>query len=92
MKEELGTFDIGFLRHMGMNGWEIVGVIPRTIGVVTENSSFGSTIGTTWGGGSGGNVAGVHILLRKEVKLNQMDDSLDDELGRYLSVYLPEFN
>ena len=62
--EVTGTFDIADLRVLGMSGWEIVAVIPKTIGVGLTNKSYGSTSGETWGAGLGGNVLGAYVLLR----------------------------
>ena len=62
--EVTGIFDMTELRVLGMSGWEIVAVIPKTIGVGLTNKSYGTTAGETWGAGLGGNVLGGYVLLR----------------------------
>jgi hypothetical protein len=61
------SFDIGPLRSLGFEGWRIVGVVPKTLGIGLKNKSIGSEYGTTWGAGLGGNVAGAYVLLELEV-------------------------
>ncbi len=57
------------MEELGADGWQIVGIVPRTIGVGLKNTSYGNTSGTTWGAGMGGNVAGVYVLLQLNVTL-----------------------
>ena len=57
-------FDIDAVKGHGIAGWEVVGVVPRTLGTSLTNRSMGSTMGQTWGGGMGGNVVGVYLLFR----------------------------
>lgn len=66
-EDVVGEFDIAELQLAGLEGWDIVAVIPKTVGVALKNYSTGSTVGSSWGGGMGGNVVGVYLLLRKEV-------------------------
>jgi hypothetical protein len=54
-------FDLLQIQTLGWQGWDVVGVVPRTVGVGLVNVGGGSK---AWGAGMGGNVAGVHILLR----------------------------
>ena len=61
------AFDIDPIRGLGRTGWEVVGVVPRTIGTPLENISIGSMSGKTWGGAISGTVIGVHVLLRYRV-------------------------
>ena len=77
-------FDLSEIRGLGVSGWEVVQAIPKTIGVGLKNTSFGSTMGETWGGGSGGNIAGVHLVLKKPVKLDEITDDMDDEIADYI--------
>lgn len=70
----LGEFNIEGLQMAGLSGWQIVGVVPRTLGVGLKNTSFGSSFGESWGGGMGGNVSGVYVLLQK--KLENLSDPL----------------
>lgn len=60
-------FDIGTLRELGLAGWEVVGVVPRTIGIALKNKTTELVSVSSYGGGVGGNVLGVHLLLRKEM-------------------------
>lgn len=69
----VGQFDITDLQVAGLDGWDIVAVIPKTLGTALTNLS---THGNTWGGGMGGNVLGVYVLLSKEVT------NIDDPLTR----------
>lgn len=75
--EQIGNFDLSALQAAGLAGWKVLSVIPRTIGVALTNVSYGSNSGETWGAGMGGNVAGVHVLLCREVS-NEKDIDLDD--------------
>ena len=63
-EETVGAFDITDLQVAGLDGWDIVAVIPKTLGMALKNFS---THGNSWGGGMGGNVLGVYVLLSKEV-------------------------
>ncbi|MBC8274487.1 MAG: hypothetical protein H8E40_05905 [Chloroflexi bacterium] len=86
-------FSIGSLRQLGLDGWDIVAVIPRTLGVALTNVSLGSSSGQTWGAGVGGNVVGVHIVVRKEVSTQSRDisaDFLKDYIERNLFDFLTE--
>lgn len=74
-EETLGKFEISSLEDLGMAGWEIVTVIPRTVGIGLSNRSVGSTFGKTWGAGIGGNVAGVHVVLRYAVTRDTLESS-----------------
>lgn len=62
--EPVGEWNIDDLISWGLDGWQLVTSIPRTIGVALSNTSLGSTFGSTWGGGMGGNVVGAHLLLQ----------------------------
>lgn len=85
-------FSIGSLRVMGLEGWDVVAIIPRTIGIALTNTSFGSSSGETWGAGVGGNVAGVHVIIKKEVSAqnNVSDEYLKEYVVRNLDDLLPE--
>jgi hypothetical protein len=74
--EVLGTFDIEELQRLGLEGWEIVAVVPRTAGISLENYTGLTT--QAWGGGIGGNVMGVHVLLRYAVTPEGLEASRDD--------------
>lgn len=76
----IGTWDLAGLQAAGLSGWQVLGVVPRTIGIGLQNTSYGASSGTTWGAGVGGNVAGVYVLLGQECT------SLDSELGEEASA------
>jgi hypothetical protein len=57
--------DLLELSELGKDGWEIAAVIPRTMGIGLSNRLAKG--GSTWGGGLGGLVAGVHIVLQLAV-------------------------
>lgn len=84
-------FDIPKLRLMGLLGWEVVQVIPRTVGVGLKNTTIGSTMGTTWGGGSGGNVVGVHVILKRPLQHEEITADPEDEFGTYIRANLGSF-
>lgn len=81
-------FSLSGLFHLGLQGWEAIQIIPRTVGVGLKNTSIGSTMGVTWGGASGGNVAGVHVLLRKTLVPSDVDPDPDDELGKVIRSHI----
>lgn len=81
-------FDIAGLFQLGLRGWEAIQVVPRTVGVGLKNTSIGSTMGVTWGGGSGGNVAGVHVLLQKTLGPSDVEPDPDDELGKVIRSHI----
>jgi hypothetical protein len=58
-------FNIGSIKKFGLNGWDFVSAIPRTVGVGLSNSTGPGN--SSWGGGMGGNVAGVHVIFRKSI-------------------------
>jgi len=83
--ESIGDFDISDVQKLGLWGWKIVGIMPRTVGIGLTNVSYGSSSGETWGAGLGGNVAGVYVLLAQEVKAED-EESIEDAvaIGREL--------
>jgi hypothetical protein len=76
-------FDISPLRDLGLAGWEVVGTVPKTIGVALENRVSEVFGAVSYGGGIGGNVVGVHLLLRKAVDPNSAQSR--PHLIRYIS-------
>lgn len=60
----IGTFDITELQAAGLEGWDVVAVLPKTLGIGLKNIS---TNGNSWGAGIGGNVMGVYVILSKEL-------------------------
>jgi hypothetical protein len=76
------NFDLLQIQTLGWDGWEVVGVVPRTVGVGLMNVGGG---GKTWGAGLGGNVAGVHVLLRLVVQPAEAQSTwllLEEHLAR----------
>jgi hypothetical protein len=69
-------FRIDEIKELGLSGWKVISIIPKTIGVGLENVSFGSSAGTTWGGGMGGNVCGVYVILEKEIKTKKSEKEI----------------
>jgi len=67
MGNSVGSFNIDSLRKFGLTGWEIIQIIPKTVGIALENKYMVSPTQGTYGGGIGGNVVGVHVLMKKEV-------------------------
>lgn len=74
--DSLGQFDITSLQHWGALGWQVVAVIPRTVGVGLTNNT-GVVGSSAWGGGIGGNVAGVHVILSRRIT-SMSDEAVED--------------
>jgi hypothetical protein len=72
------VFDIGCLTELGLNGWDIVQVVPKTQGIALENKYTVGPPLKTYAGGMGGNVIGVYVLLKKEVLKASMDEDNDE--------------
>lgn len=86
-------FSLGALKQLGINGWKVVAVIPRTVGVALMNETYGSSAGRTWGAGVGGNVVGVHIVVGKEITANNTQISaefLTEYIDRNLFDFITE--
>jgi hypothetical protein len=62
--DTVGEFDITELQAAGLEGWDVVAVIPKTVGVGLTQIS---TSGNSWGAGMGGNVMGVYLVLSQEL-------------------------
>lgn len=77
--------DFSEVRAMGLLGWRIVGIVPRTLGVALSNSGPG---GVSWGAGIGGNVVGVYVLLSLRLTKKNCNDSV---LHSYAARHLDEF-
>ena len=65
--DAIATWDVSPLQVHGLMGWQVLGVIPRTVGIGLTNVSYGSSSGETWGAGVGGNVCGAYVLLGKQI-------------------------
>jgi hypothetical protein len=71
------AFDIGQVESYGQLGWDVVACVPKTMGIALYNRSLGTDL-QTFGAGIGGNVVGVHFVLRKELKEPLTDDDIDE--------------
>jgi hypothetical protein len=79
-------FHLGLLHKLGIEGWEVIGVIPRTIGIALTNTTTGTnSCGTTWGAGVGGNVVGVYVLIKfTATSTNCSDKMLLDHVRQHV--------
>ena len=84
-------FNIPLLRQYGMRGWEVMQVVPKTVGVELENISLGSTTGHTYGGGSGGNIVGVHVILKKNLSIEDLKPDRISEIEEHIRSNLSSF-
>ncbi len=69
------SFEVDPVRAYLMRGWEPCGVVPRTKGEGLRNVTKALLSDTTWGGGMGGNVTGVHLLLRYKIEPETLEAS-----------------
>jgi hypothetical protein len=84
-----GGFDIKSIQRLGLAGWDLVASVPRTVGVALENTNIVGGLPTGIKAYAGGAfaIAGVHLVLRKELSkpLSEVDRSLLREyLGRHM--------
>jgi len=80
------AFAITHLQAMGLSGWEIVGVVPRTSARTLQNKDLGSGL-FTYAGGIGGTVDGVYILLKKEIPADwEKNEQSRREVGQLLAA------
>jgi hypothetical protein len=89
--EFASEFDVSILRKLGLLGWEIVQAVPRTKGIGLENIGTDTLFGSKWAGGVGGNVMGVHIIIKKTVSASDLTDDPADEVGNFIRNHLEEF-
>jgi len=90
-EEFASEFDVSILRKLGLLGWEIIQAVPRTKGIGLENIGTDTLFGSKWAGGIGGNVMGVHIILKKALSASDITDDLADELGEFIREHLGDF-
>jgi len=57
VKNTITDFTIGSVQLAGLNGWQVVGVVPQTI-AVTSNQGFNNFVS------NGGNVITVYLLMQ----------------------------
>ena len=89
--EFASEFDVSFLRRLGLLGWDVVQAVPKTKGVGLENIGTDTLFGSKWAGGVGGNVMGVHIILKKTLSASDLTDDPDDETGEFIRNHLADF-
>ena len=63
--------DVMLLAEAGFDGWETIGVIPRTTGLPLTNAASGRSF---YGGGVGGLTDGAYLLLRLPVTARLLED------------------
>ena len=87
-------FRLEAVEQLGADGWQIVGIVPRTIGIGLKNRrfyffgiKFVEQIGAIWGGGIGGNVAGVYVLLQLNVTLANVNQLMPTIKGYFDTKY-----
>lgn len=73
--DAIGQFDITELQAAGLEGWDVVAVLPRTLGIGLKNIA---TNGNSWGAGIGGNVMGVYVILSKELYDLESERNISD--------------
>jgi hypothetical protein len=84
-------FNLSTLRRLGLTGWDVVQAVPRTIGIGLKNVGTDTLFGEKWGGGIGGNVMGVHIIIRKSLSPSDLTDDPADKVGEFISEHLSDF-
>jgi hypothetical protein len=57
VKNTITDFTIGPVQLAGLNGWQVVGVVPQTV-AVTSNQGFNNFVS------NGGNVLAVYLLMQ----------------------------
>jgi hypothetical protein len=91
-KEFASEFDLSILRKLGLLGWDVVQAVPKTKGIGLENVGTQTTIfGSMWAGGIGGNVMGVHIVIKKSLSANDITDDSADEVSEFIRSHLSDF-
>jgi hypothetical protein len=92
MEQKIGDdLDISTIKKLGLDGWEVIQVIPKTIGVALTNHVVGFSGGQSWGGGIGGNIAGVYVILKKAFR-NADDINHWGKLDNYIFNHIDEFS
>ena len=85
-------FNLSILRRLGLNGWDIVQAIPRTTGIGLKNEGTKALFDGKGGGGVGGNVMGVHIIIKKSLSARDLTDDPADEVGEFIRGHLNDFS
>jgi hypothetical protein len=85
-------FDVAILRKLGLLGWDVVQAVPKTKGIGLENVGTQTTIfGSMWAGGVGGNVMGVHVIIKKTISVSDITDDPADEVGEFIRNHIRDF-
>ena len=85
-------FDVAILRKLGLLGWDVVQAVPKTKGIGLENVGTQTTIfGSMWAGGVGGNVMGVHVIIKKSLSVSDITDDPADEVGEFIRNHIRDF-
>ena len=85
-------FDVAILRKLGLLGWDVVQAVPKTKGIGLENVGTQTTIfGSMWAGGVGGNVMGVHVIIKKTLSVTDITDDPADEVGEFIRTHIRDF-
>jgi hypothetical protein len=90
-EEFASEFDVSILRKLGLLGWDVVQAVPKTKGIGLENIGIDTLFGSKWAGGVGGNVMGVHIIIKKTVSASDLTDDPDDEVGNFIRNHSSDF-
>jgi len=85
-------FNLSILRRLGLIGWDIVQAIPRTTGIGLKNVGTDALFGEKGGRGIGGNVMGVHIIIKKSLSARDLTDDPADEVGEFIRNHLSDFS
>ena len=75
-------FTIQPLAPWTRSGWKVVATVPKTIGIALQNRG----VATPFGGGIGGNVAGVYVLLQLEITPETIDRQIN-AITAYYDVF-----
>jgi hypothetical protein len=74
------NYDDSSVRLSGLEGWKVVGIVPRTFGTLLKNQDGFNSV---WAGGTGGNVSGVYVLMELELTPSNVE-KLSSEILEYL--------
>lgn len=73
------------LYYLGLLGWEIVGIVHRTVSYELETNYSGDSHGKAWGGSTGG-IVGAYAVMKKVIK--NTNEISDEDLMNYISSFL----
>ena len=84
-------FNLSILRRLGLIGWDIVQAIPRMAGIGLKQEGTNAPFGEKGAGGIG-NIAGVHIIIKKSLSAKDLTDDPADEVGEFIRNHLSDFS